>query len=420
MNHDIVSPKKSWLKAAIVGLIFIATEFCGGQFIFQISVRNIVLILITFYLFVNPYKQKREILSVKILIAYYLFVAFLGLLNDFYSTNGLQIIITRFGATIVIFFFLMSFIKTKQELETSVYVFLIILIINSVATILQGTDSPLGWLIASTFKSPEGYEEMLTAMESDATSIGHSVASGFSETVVGNGYLLGSIGLLLLLPVFWKQNIYNVVFAIFCTTIFVVALFYCQQRAAFYVFIVALITIFISHLLLKRKYISFIIILVVSLIGLSILFNNDTSIMNDDMGRLSKWDSEVREYNQTIYWRDFFYDNLWLGNRTKFVQLYGTTPHSLPIETLLFGGIIGLFIMSAFVFSLFGSILKHAYNRNVEIFLMGGPIISMFLISFTHSSGFHSGHTLCAYILALYYLSIQFFESKKIQNVCKP
>ena len=158
-NLSSFSQQHSWFKALIVGVIFILTEFLGIVFIGGISVRNIVLVLLTIYLCLNHSSIRADFKSAKYLIVYYAFVAFLGMFNGLYENEGLTLIIGRFLPTIILILFLMNYIKTEKELKSTVYVLLLIFSLDAIATILQGINNPLGWRIAAFFQTAESLED---------------------------------------------------------------------------------------------------------------------------------------------------------------------------------------------------------------------------------------------------------------------
>lgn len=406
------SNQHCWCKAILVGLVFIATEFLGGIFVGGITVRNVAIIILIIYICSKPRSLQHHFINLNILVLYYAFVSFLGLFNGFYERDGVVLLLARFLPTIVIAFFLLFFIKTKKELQCTVYVIIIILILDAFATLLQGINHPLGWSIASFFQSQESFEETQNLIDSynAETTIGFSIASGFCGSVVINGYVLGAFGLLLFLPLYWNFNKKMLLSSVICFFLFSTALFYNQQRMAFYVFHIAVATITVVYMYIKKNYILLSLIVVVSVLFLIVFDVNN--FFNDDLGRLSNFNDEIRQRGRTIYWNDFFPNNFLLGNRTKFLGLYGSTPHFLPIETLLYGGIVGLIIFSFFVFSFARNFVRSIFMKNSECFLMGTPIAALLLISLRHSSGFHTGLSTCAYMLSLFNLSIYLLKKQ--------
>ena len=382
MIRTVFLNKNDWYKAIVVGLIFCATEFCGSIVVANISIRNIVMILLTLYLCYKPYRFEGDMTCFKILIVYYIFVAVLGLFNHLYDNAGGTLVFARLLPTIIIVFFILRFIKTRAELVGTIYVVLCILIINAIITILQGVNNPLGWQIVSAFHTQDIYDNAMEKLDLyDAeTTIGLSIASGLCGTVVGNGYLLGALGFLCFLPS--------------------VALFYNQQRLAFYVFLIGTAVILIVYSIMTRNY--FLFAIVVMVVFLFFLFNIPTMVSKLEIGRLSNFEDEKRVYSRAFYWRNFFPDNFLLGNRTLYVNRYGQTPHFMPIETLLLGGVWGLLLFTCFLWTIGKRLIRTLYNKKLEALLFGVPIIALLLITSQHSTGFHTGNTICSYILALY------------------
>ena len=399
---------KEWKKPLLVGIIFILTEFCGSIYLNFVSLRNIAVISMIFSLLFYKKINKESLSAISILIYYYVFVAFLGLFNDLYSLGGITVVFARFLPTVVLLLFISSYVNDYKCLKRIINVFIVIIILDSIATYLQGINHPIGWKIASIFQSEEGLEETMDIMsrKNATTTIGLSVASGFSGTVVGNGYLLASLGLLFIFPYFNHPNIKNLIISLSCFICVVVALIFNQQRLAFYVYMGLSCLIFLILVYKRHNYILLLVILLCAIIVYYYYFQSlfvDTA--DTDWGRLMNFEDEERTLKQNVFWESFFYDNCLLGNRTKFVQQFGATPHSLIIESILLGGIGGCILMLLFCAQIVYKIIKKLSKNNVFAIFCGMPSVALILISIKHSSGFHTGSTICAYALLIFILS---------------
>ena len=280
------------------------------------------------------------------------------------------------------------------------------MILDSILTILQGTNHPLGWIITSLIHSSELVAENKDLMDSySGTSLGLSIASGLLGSVVVNGYFLASFGLLFVLPILGKITIRNIIASLSFFLIVLIALYYNQQRMAFYAFIF-LSTIMIGYIIkVKGGTLNTCIITCIIVFICALLFNNFSNI---ELGRLAEVDSSVtneRNSNSIEYFSDFLWkdNNLFLGNSVAYRKLHnGSTPHNMFAETTLYGGIFGLLIYIVFLCKLFNSMFCQFKKRNCFIILPICCICGIMLVALTHSSGFHTGFTLGFYAYSFF------------------
>lgn len=405
-----------WRIPLLLGLIFVFTEFGGAINLGFISIRNIAVIFMATYLICHRNINKNTFLVSSVLIYYYVFVAFLGLFNDLYSSAGINLIFARFIPTLVVLFFMTSYVKKCIHYKRFIFVLLFIIILDSLATILQGINHPIGWQIASIFQSADELDSSMDAImkRGASTTMGLSIASGFCGSVVGNGYMLGSLGLLYITPYIFNPNFKNLLVSLSCFLCIFVALIFNQQRLAFYVF--TIISSCMFFLFAYKKHSLTMLLLVVVSAFMIYYYYSQPLISDYDFGRLENFEDEEREMRQEIFWNDFFYKNCLLGNRSLYVTLYGSTPHNLFIETILLGGIIGCIIMIVFLFKVSYRVFNDFIKDNIISFFLGLPTISLILISLKHSSGFHTGTTICAYTLILLILSKFLTPQNNISN----
>ena len=402
--------KSQVLVSLFCVIVFAMTEFFGSRYLGPLSFRNYIIILCIFFLYHYKLKPKNDILkSFRYLIHYYLFVMILGLFNGLYLDKfGIDLIFARFVPMIIVFFFITSSLINHKTKIFFIYGILFILVIDAIATILQGTGNMLGWVIKSYFSTND-----INEFSSDAeTSIGYSFTSGITGSVVGNGYLLASLGLLYWVPFKEEKNKLSFLVSLFLWLLYLIALFYNQQRMAFYVYLLfSSIIPFISF----RSKIKYVLIAIV--LSLTLLFNPDRIVSEQfELGRLSDVTNEdisLRHERHDNYYQDFFPNHFVTGDRHEFVAKYGFTPHNMFIETILLGGLFGLLIYLMFILSFAKRIMKLIKRKNINAFLFSLPVISVLLISWEHSSGYHTGLTIGAFCLALFELSIANPEQKK-------
>ncbi len=422
------SKKATVFCAVCCAAVFVAIEAFGWKYVGPLSIRNYcLLILVGTMLFGRGIKVVPKIKKVpvgvkkpniqknhefrnkrppkrfdlrlfkrfKYLVFYYIFVAFLGLFNGLYS-DDINLFLTRFLPSIVVFCFLITYVENKKTISVLVYLLLAVMCLDAVATVLQGIGNPLGWVLSSIFSNSELYE---TASDLES-SIGKSVTCGIMGTVVGNGYFLAVCGSLFWVPYKENKTWLSFLYSLFCCVLCLAALFYNQQRLAFYVYV---LVVFMTLFYLtpgKRRYV----FVPVGLLVLLIIFNS--GLFNSmDLGRLSSVsDSDITSRHGTHrnYYTEFFPYHFLTGDRHEFVLQYKQTPHSMIIETLLLGGIIGLLLFMMFVITFVIQVLDDFLRKHKESVMYAVPPLVLLLISLEHSSGFHTGMTLGAFYFALY------------------
>lgn len=388
-------------------LLFVLTEFFGWKYWGPISIRNIGLILATFFLFwINWKYDKRLFGRFKFLVIYYVIVSVLGLFNGFYLDMGATFVFSRFLPTIVLFCFATSCcVNDEKSFSWLVYILLLIMSVDAFATIMQGRGSSIGWALYAQTNGADIVEASFEKYGDYESSIGHSYASGLVGSVVGNGYFLAALGSLFWYPYHKRRNLFSFLVSLFLFILCAVALFYNQQRLAFYVYL--LVTAVVAFFIIRPRtlrvgYVFLIVMAGLLLLGHTHLFDS----MN--LGRLALvTDSDVftRHAAHRTYYSEFFPYHYLTGDRHEYVVRYSMTPHNIVIETLLFGGVIGLGFFFMFVASLLVSLVQDLKAGRVESVLFAAPIMAILLISLEHSSGFHTGLTICASLMALYEVS---------------
>jgi len=390
-------------RLILFALLFILTEFFGWKYWGPISIRNLGLILATFFLIWTNWKYDKVLFGrFKYLVIYYVFVSILGLFNGFYLDMGATFVFSRFLPTIVLFCFATSCIEDTKNFSWLVYFLLFLMSVDAFATIMQGRGSAIGWAMYAHTNGAEIVEASIDKYGDYENSIGHSYASGLMGTVVVNGFFLAALGSLFWYPYFKRRNLFSFLISLSLFLLCLTALFYNQQRLAFfaYLFVASIVAFFlIRERTLRACYVLLIVVAGFLIIG------HTQSLGSLDVGRLGLvTDSDVsnRHIAHRTYYSSFFPFHYLTGDRHEYFVRYSTTPHNIIIETLLMGGVIGLAIFLVFIVSLLVSIIRDLVARREECILFAAPILSVLLISLEHSSGFHTGLTICASLMALY------------------
>ena len=400
---NITSPK---LKALVVCLIFFVTEFLGAIRLGPVTIRHIAVIFMILYIL--RHRKSFAFLKDRVfrpLVLYFLFVSVLGIVNELYDTNGINLVFAYFLPSVIVVLFICNYVDDAITFRYVLYGMLILIVINAIVTILQGINHPLGWFISSFIQIQSNIQESIDKIDTySGDSIGLSVASGLPGAVVANGYYLASFGLLFTLPMSKKANIKNVFISIIIFIVILIGLFYNQQRSAFYVFIFLSILLLANTISIKNCF-----FIVIIALFINTLYSK--SLSNINWGRLADVDSSItqdRASETSNYFSEYIWegDNLLLGNSTAYRRLHnGFTPHNMFAETTLQGGIFGLLIYMIFLYRLFISMFFQFKRKNKITTCLICTICGIILVSLTHSSGFHTGYTTAFYAYAYYVLS---------------
>lgn len=389
-------------------IVFILIEFFGWKYVGPISLRNIGLLLVVIALIKGGWKYDPQLFKrYRFLVIYYVFVCLLGFFNGLYLDKGTTLVFARFLPSVVLFCFITFSIKDKRYFSACVYLLLTIVIIDALVTILQGVGSSVGWAIYSYFHDPEMANDALSNYSNVDSSIGLSIASGITGTVVANGFFLTSLGLLFWYPFYEKRTTLSFVFSMICFFLCLVALFYNQQRAAFYVYLLLASIIMIFIIPSKKQ--RFVYLIVIAVMAFAFVLYNSQSLNTINVGRLENVTNEdiaYRHERHREFYSEFLPSHFLTGDRYEYGIQYGQTPHNMIIETLLLGGIIGLIIYLLYIVSLGVKCIGDYFKKNRDLVLFAIPVFSIILISWEHSYGLHTGYTLGACLIALYEKSI--------------
>lgn len=384
-------------------IILILTELYGSTYFGFLSLRNYAMLYCILILIIGGKRPNTQVFkSFKFLIYYYIYVAFLGMFNDLYiDETGNTLVFARFLPLVIIFVFFTSSLKEHKSQVLFIYMLLFVTVLDAIATILQGTGNVLGWMIKSYFSNSELSELVIDVDD----SIGYSISSGIMTTVVGNGFFLSSFGLFFWVPYMENKTKISLMISLSLWFLFLVALFYNQQRMAFYSYLLLSASV---PLILSRSKLKFLIISILIIVIVSVFYNN--IVPNQDaLGRLSQVtneDIDKRHLLHNTYYQEFMPYHLITGDRHEFIETHIGTPHNIIIETLLLGGIGGLILFVMFVITFFYRIKGILNNKNSKNLIYALPIIAILMVSWEHSSGFHTGLTLGVYSLAIFELKM--------------
>lgn len=384
-------------------LIVLLLVFAVGTYIgvlFYLSISQITLASLLIY---NVFCKKTTLIdstrSKKVLFFYYLYVAVLGIFNSFYDDIGFTILLSSIIPSLILYYYFNNYINSRNIFETFIYVLLILATIDALITVVQGLGLPLGVYLKSITRVGADYEN---ANDLYVYTVDNS---GFFNSIVANGVFLGTYGILFLYPALFSRIKFRKLISFSLFILFVLALFFNQQRASFYIFLIIGSIYYIYYLYRNRLGLTLFLLLIIPVsLLVSVSYMPDLGRLSDvsDVGR-----SDLLENFKKFIFNDL---NLFLGNRTAFVREYNTTPHNMICELLLFGGLGGLILYFVFLYRNLKVFLKN--TNNLKLTYLSVPFWANIAITAVHSSGIHTGFIICIASYSLMLLSYRFISNE--------
>ena len=328
-------------------LIFIiAVLTCGSIKVGPLSLRiYMTLIMMAYLLFTRrpqsekPYKIRTDYI--------YLYLLCIGTLGLSLAINGGLIVFGYFERClayylicIVGYFAVDRCVRGYKHVKVFVFVISLIILLDSIVTILQYQNDPIGWGIGAIFSDMDEFAYYLDDHISfDNVSklpgiIGRPVTNGFFLAVT-TPMLLSSLGTQYTVK---SKFIYFIRFIFYVSTIAIslVAMFFLQQRAAFFLVLLVIAYHLLRHIVKKPvKYLIPLIVLLIIAIVVSY-----PSLGDPDTSRLSSTDNSSR--TSLMGWAiTVIFDNPLFGNIVLYNQHTDYSAHNVLIDSLIDSGIFG-------------------------------------------------------------------------------
>ena len=228
----------------------VAVLTCGSVNIGPFSLRVYMTVLMILFLFFKGNKKK-QIGVKKNYITLYLICIF-SLFLSLLANGGLQ----EFGflnrcmafylICIVSYFAVDYFVKDQSDLLKITYIFSLIIIADSITSILQFQNNPIGWGIGMLFSDAEGIEEYATFMDNHDSFMGVSKLTGIFGHPVNNGFMLSVLTPALMAGVSENSNFWKKLYFLFVILLSIITSLLIQQRASFF-----LLVLFMAYHLFK-------------------------------------------------------------------------------------------------------------------------------------------------------------------------
>ncbi len=333
------------------------------------------------------------------------FVAFIMMMGLSLSMNGelesfgyLKLILSFHFVAIVAYYALGLCISTEDRLVQITNVLLGILLITSVATILQYYNNPMGWGIRVLF-TPTGLSEELQeslANNLNDSLLGRSLAVGIFDYAFSNAMFISSTGVVAMGMTFRQASKkLSRIFYFGIAICAIVACFMTQQRAAFYLMLLSYIVVLLMFT--RHKIVVGIVVLLFILLAVG---EGSDIIYSEDVGRMSLSTLNMEDDTRQDLWDnafDFISSHLMWGGPLAYQQLnHGLQSHNFFLNAFIYGGLLGsIFIILMFLmmcWRCFVCILRGWGKRRLSCCFAIGVLI-FFVCGFFHNASLVLGST---------------------------
>lgn len=344
------------------------------------NIMSLVMLVVCFY-------ESRHFFLDKWFGIYLIFIAFFSLSSALtgYSSSFNHWFIGYFVVAYIGYWATMILIKKYDGYSLVLKLFVGIGLLDALVTVGQFYNIPFILQIPN-FLGISSDVDMLAELDANDTALG-LVLPGILTNDVYNGYFIMSTGILSLY--FLKDGFR--IFKLLPWLLFSIASFMVQQRAPFYIFMIASVAIFIKVTYItnsRYKYIYLFLLLILIPVMASYLLNFlTTSGSRFSLGMESTNRNEL--FAQSI---QFIKDNTLIGG------FFGSHiyPHNLFLGAWICGGIFGFVSIVVLTCMQFGRVFKSFFSkirdsRNYLRMLFGMSFLSFGLNSLFHNAGLYTG-----------------------------
>lgn len=397
----------SFTKASALLIICLCVFLLGSVGLGGISIRIYMLMVLLLYgIFNRPKRIDNTIF--KWYIIYLISLLLISIANeDILASYFWRNFLSYHFLSIATYIGFSAIIKNKEELHFLLFILVIILLFNSVVTILQYFNNPIAWAIGAFVGTD--VEEVATYFDSHQMENFSNVAlcSGINGNAVGNGYAIATF-FPIVTCLIWHDNKILKSVGFIVLLINLIAAFCVQQRMAFLCVLLVSVLFLYNKLTYSRKRALVASIVIVVCVTIALFDFNYTTT---DMGRLSSdTDNSAR-----LLLFDHFVSYLetgdcLLGGYANYCLHYNEQ-HNTFLDVITRIGLIGFPVFLAYFCVTLRKLLRSFSIKLFSIESLSSLSCLIFILySQTHSSGIQSGITY--YWLIISILSI----SKRLQN----
>ena len=357
--------------------LFILSQFLIGQIYlpgFPLNILQISTLLLLTICIIEEQKLPHDryiVLYFIFLILYFVSAIFTGHMRSLFGVLP-QVLIsfTAFWSTKIL-------VQRYDTLLPLVFPVVFAGVVDAVVTILQATGNPIiSPVILMLIQNPDSISFATDGM------LGHSI-SGIFINPVFNGH---SLLFCFVCSLFMLQGRYRLLGFLLSLTI-LTGLFFCQQRSAFYLSIIALLIV--GWKMMQNNVTNKFFLVFLSLILIFFLLPFIESYVLESGSRLI----DTNTTNREEIWSSaasYLSNHMLFGGFDAFVKETGKYPHNLFFSSFLAGGLFGGLIMMILVCRiLYGAVksLKYFNGYNISLLVSVCLIVTLVTDSFTHNIG---------------------------------
>ena len=326
----------------------------------------------------------------------YLFIALVinGGLDQF---NFFHKVLAFYLVCCVVFFAVDMQVNSYHQINILIFVLALIVLFDSIITLLQYLNHPIGWSIGTFFR---GIEQFSDNAETYGVDFGRSILPGIFGHPVGNAFFLATCTPFFLSRFGQGSGIFQRVFYLFVIILSIVACFYIQQRAAFFLLIAVIIYHMVRALFFsrKRKLIFPFLALIILILGIyAIDFNHfewGRLTDKDNSDRAVLWETASRVINESFLF----------GNPILYNSQEELSAHNIILDSFVTSGVLGAIIMSILYFkTLIVSFLSSFITKRYSLYTISFAysVFICMIMGLFHNTSFYTGEALIFLSLAL-------------------
>lgn len=292
------------------------------------------------------------------------------------------------------------FVKDQSHLHKIIIVFSFIIVINSVTSILQFQNNPIGWGIGLLFSDAAGIEEYATFMDSHDSLVGVSKLTGIFGHPVSNGFMLAVLTPSLMAGVSENSHILKKLYFLIVIVLAIVTSLLLQQRAAFFL----LIFVMAYHLLRNfmnnpARIIGVIFLLILSLVlaapFMADFMESSRFLDTDNSSRQSVWQGGF----------DIFKHNILFGDIIQYNKRSELSAHNLFISCLAYSGLIGFIPFMLLYFKTILDSLRLMFLGDTFTRVFSYSVLISMGMGLFHNTSYFTGEAIIFIVLALMFKS---------------
>lgn len=401
-------------------IFVIAILTCGTVYLGPFSLRVYMSVLMIAFLLFKRFLSKKKRDTIRVDYIYWFLICVFALFLSLIANGGLteyglmKMCLSHYIPCILLYFAVDNFIKSREDFDKLIFVFSCIIIFDSIVTILQYQNSPIGWGVGLFFSNEEEIESFLNYINSHDSLMGVSKLTGIFGHPVNNGFVISVLTPALITRISRDNKIIVSIYYIMAVILALIASFLLQQRAAFFL----LVFFILYHIYKKNMKRNGRIIFLVFLFTIVILFFNMNGSEILESSKLSNSDNSVR----ASIWEiglSVFTQNPIFGDYIGFWRMSDEAPHNAFIGSMAFSGLVGL-IPFAFLYlkTLLDSI-KVMLSKNSYAQVFSYSVFIFVGVGQFHNISFLTGEVIIFLILALMFKSsilTKPYEANRKQN----